>query len=72
MKAFSADTFLIGAALERLGTAQAQALLDQIHRGCDSTATTSVSPQASAGAAESAFTILLKTGVIDANRGNHK
>jgi len=32
MKASSADTILIGAVLERMGGAQAQALLDQIHK----------------------------------------
>jgi hypothetical protein len=33
MKAFSADTLLIGAVLERMGRTQAQSLLDQIHKG---------------------------------------
>jgi hypothetical protein len=33
MKAFPADTLLIGAVLEHMGRAQAQSLLDQIHKG---------------------------------------
>jgi len=33
MKSPSGDTLLVGAVLERLGSAQARALLDRIHRG---------------------------------------
>jgi hypothetical protein len=33
MKSSSGDTLLIGAVLERLGNAHAQALLEQIHKG---------------------------------------